>query len=261
MLLAVDVGNTQTAVGLFDGAELAEHWRISTRRDETSDQLFVVTADLMRLAGRAPSDVDSGVIASVVPELTSAYTAMFDRHFELQPLVVGPGISTGLPILYDSPQEVGADRIANAVAALDRVGPGPLIVLDFGTATTFDVVSAKGEYLGGVIAPGLEISADALFGAAARLSHVELVPPESAIGRTTRGAVQSGLLFGHAGMVDGIVRRMCAELGANPPVMATGGLADLIVPLCETVTDQDPLLTLKGLYLLWRRNTSAAAAS
>lgn len=262
MLLAVDVGNTQTAVGLFDvldEAEPAEHWRISTRREDTPDELFVVICDLLRLAGRVASDVRHGALSSVVPELTSAYRDMFVAHLGTDPLVIGPGVSTGLPILYENPQDVGADRIANAVAALERCGGGPVIILDFGTATTFDAVSTEGEYLGGVIAAGLEISAKALFDSAARLSHVELAAPATTIGRNTRAAIQSGLLLGHAGLVDAIVRRMCAEMEANPPVIATGGLAGMMLELCETITDHDPLLTLRGLGILWRRNAGDAS--
>lgn len=254
MLLAIDVGNTQTVLGLFGEPDLDGHWRISTRADDTSDQLLVVLLDLLRLTGRGADDVDAVVISSVVPELTAAYERMSHEHLGLEPLIVGPGVTTGVPILYENPHEVGADRIVNAVAALDRFGHGPVIVLDFGTATTFDAIDSEGRYLGGVIAPGVEVSADALFSAAAMLSHVELEAPPTVIGRNTRASVQSGLLYGEAGKVDAIVRRMCAEMGVNPPVIATGGLAELMTPLCETVTDRDPLLTLKGLRLVWDMN-------
>jgi type III pantothenate kinase len=254
MLLAIDVGNTQTVIGLFEDGELADHWRISTRADDTADQVFLVIADLLRLAEAKPADLNHMIVASVVPALTNAYESMARDHLGLEALVVGPGLATGLPILYDNPHEVGADRVVDAVAALDRYGHGPVIVVDFGTATTFDAISANGEYLGGVIAPGVEVSADALFRAAAKLSRVELEPPPAVIGRNTRQSIQSGILFGEAGMVDAIVTRMRAELGGEVPVLATGGLAALMAPLCATVTDHDPLLTLRGLHLLWRMN-------
>jgi type III pantothenate kinase len=259
MLLAIDVGNTQTAIGLFESDELAGHWRISTRADDTADQLFVVIADLLRLAEARPADVNHAIVASVVPALTNAYETMTRERFGVSPMVVGPGLETGVPILYDNPAEVGADRIVDAVAALARYGHGPVIVVDFGTATTFDAISADGAYIGGVIAPGVEVSADALFHAAAKLSRVELEPPPTVIGRNTRQSIQSGLLYGEAGMVDAIVSRMRAEIGGDPPVLATGGLAELMAPLCKTITDQDPLLTLTGLLLLWRLNHDCPA--
>jgi type III pantothenate kinase len=253
MLLAVDVGNTQTVLGLFDGEQLVEHWRIATEAERTGDELAALFADLLALCGRAFGDVSGVSLSSTVPLLVRAYQELVKRHIDAPLLVLGPGTRTGIPILYDDPREVGPDRIANAVAARERYG-GPCIVVDFGTSTNFDAISAEGEYVGGVLAPGIEISMDALFARAARLTKVDFVEPETVIGKTTGASLQSGLVYGFAGQVDGIVERMRSELGDTAPAIATGGLAELIAPHSRTIEKVDPLLTLDGLRLVWDRN-------
>ena len=258
MLLAVDVGNTQTVVGLFDGDVLVANWRVSSDASITADELAVKLTGLLAMAGHARGDVDHVIVGSVVPRLTDAWMEIAVVLSGEQAMVVGPGLKTGLPIRYDNPHEVGADRIVNGVAALADFG-GPVLVVDFGTATTIDVIDAEGSYLGGTIAPGLETSAEALFSKAARLSTVDLVAPETGIGRNTRASVQSGLVLGQAAMVDGLVRRVWAELGVETRVVATGGLAERMSALCETITDVDADLTLKGLLLVYRRNSQARA--
>jgi type III pantothenate kinase len=253
MLLAIDVGNTQTAIGVFKNEDLVCHWRISTNRDETADELAVVLSDLLNLKKLTLQDISAVIVSSVVPHCTASIVEMVDKNFKIKPVIVSPGIKTGMPILYDNPHEVGADRIANSVAAFRKYG-GPVIVVDFGTATTFDAVSAKGEYLGGAIAPGVEISAEALFTVAAKLSRVDLLRPTSVIGKNTETSIQSGLIFGFAGLVDTIVRKMEEEIGGDPRVIATGGLASLIAPECETVREIDSLLTLSGLKIIYEMN-------
>jgi type III pantothenate kinase len=253
VLLAIDVGNTQTVLGLFDGESLAAHWRISSNAGLTGDQLRVEVAGLLALSQRTWSDVDEIILGSVVPRLTSAWEDVAEAAGGLPVWLVGPGLKTGMPIRYDNPHEVGADRIVNGVAAYEAFG-GPVIVVDFGTATTIDVISHDGAYLGGAIAPGVETSAEALFSKAARLSKVDLEAPEHAIGTNTRESVQAGLLLGEAAMVDGLVRRIWTELGGEATVVATGGLAPQMAPLCETVAHVDVDLTLEGLRLIRERN-------
>jgi type III pantothenate kinase len=253
MLLAVDVGNTQTVLGLFEGEELVEHWRLATEAERTGDELAALFANLLELRGRTFEDVSGMSVSSTVPLLVRAYHDLAERHIESPLLVLGPGTRTGIPILYDDPREVGPDRIANAVAARERYG-APCIVVDFGTSTNFDAVSAEGEYVGGVLAPGIEISMDALFARAARLTKVDFVEPETVIGKTTTASLQSGLVYGFAGQVDGIVERMRSELADSAPAIATGGLAELIAPHTKTIEKVDPLLTLDGLRLVWDRN-------
>ncbi|MCL5292987.1 MAG: type III pantothenate kinase [Actinobacteria bacterium] len=253
MLLAVDVGNTQIAAGLFDGEELRAHWRIATRSDETEDELAAVFTDLLELVDLKLREIDDVIIASVVPSLTASFTEMSRKIVKAEPIIVGPGVKTGLPILYDNPHEVGADRIVNAVAGFAIYG-GPLVIVDFGTATTFDAVSANGEYLGGAIAPGVLISAEALFSRAARLSRVDFLRPPVAIGKNTRASIQSGVILGSAGMVDSLVRRIASEMGGAKEVLATGGLAEMIVPECESVTRVEPHLTLNGLRAVYELN-------
>jgi type III pantothenate kinase len=272
MLLAIDVGNTQTVVGLFgpshpgpEGAppenspladtkeDLIDHWRIVTVAERTSDELALLLRQFLGWHGVAPVEQITGIaISSVVPSVTAALRLMSERHFGVTPCVIEPGVRTGMPILYENPKEVGADRIANAVAAYDLYG-GPSIVVDFGTATTLDAVSAKGEYLGGAIFPGIEISMDALFGRAAGLRKVELVPPRNVIGKSTVESIQSGAVHGFTGQVDHLVRCFIHELG-DCTVVATGGLAALIAPLSTTIQHQEPWLTLYGLRIVFERN-------
>ena len=253
MLFAVDVGNTQTVLGLFDGERLAAHWRISTDASQTRDELRASVTGLLALDGLSWSDVGAVILASVVPRVTSAWEDAVEASCTCELLVVGPGLKTGMPIRYGNPHEVGADRIVNGVAAFALLG-GPVVVVDFGTATTIDVIAEDGAYLGGAIAPGVETSAEALFSRAARLSKVDLVAPPRVIGSNTRESVQAGLMLGEAAMVDGLVRRVWGELGVETPVIATGGLARRMAPLCETVGSADTDLTLKGLRMIYELN-------
>ena len=253
MILAVDVGNTQTVIGLFESRILEGHWRVHTNAALTSDELRVKIGALLSAEGMTWADIEQMIVSSVVPRLTLTYEEIAQQATGKPPMTVGPGLKTGMPIRYDNPHEVGADRIVNSVAALDALG-GPVVVVDFGTATTIDVIDAQGAYLGGAIAPGVETSAEALFAKAARLSKVDLEPPEHVIGRNTRESVQAGLILGEAAMIDGLVRKIWIELGSETPVIATGGLAERMAPLCETISDVDEDLTLKGLMLVYERN-------
>jgi len=258
VILAVDVGNTQTVLGLLDGGQLDGHWRLSTDALMTADELRIKIGGLLVAEDRSWKDIERVIVASVVPNLTVAYEEVASRVTGVAPLVVGPGLKTGMQIRYDNPHEVGADRIVNGVAAY-RIFGGPVVVVDFGTATTIDVIAEDGAYMGGAIAPGVETSADALFSRAARLSKVDLEPPEHVIGTNTRASLQAGLLLGAGAMVDGLVRRVWDELGTTTRVVATGGLAARMAPLCETVDDVDPDLTLKGLGLIYELNAPATA--
>ncbi len=253
MLLVVDVGNTHTVLGVYDGERLTHDFRVETSRDRTTDEFHVLLASLLQIAGLARQDITSSIIASVVPAATEVVVEAIDRAFDHDALVVAPGIKTGMRLLYENPREVGADRIVNAVAAYERIG-GAVIVVDFGTATTFDCISAQGEYLGGSIAPGMNISAKALFARAAKLPFAEIQRPPKAIGRNTVHSMQSGIVFGYVGLVDGLVARLKGEMGGPVSVLATGGLARLIEPESETIEDIDEYLTLDGLRLLWERN-------
>lgn len=255
MLLAVDVGNTQTHIGMFSSTELVSEWRTSTDPKRTADELALVFQEFLSFEGLSFSkQVTAVVIASVVPSLTAALREMVERYFHFQPLIVEPGSKTGMPIHTEDPREVGADRIVNAVAAHKLYG-GPCIIVDFGTATTFDAVSEKGEYLGGAIAPGIQISANALWTVAAQIQKVELVQPRSVIGKSTREAVRSGVLLGAAAMVDGMVERIQKELGGHAEAVVTGGFAPLIIGECSVSLIHEPYLTLRGLKFIYELNS------
>jgi type III pantothenate kinase len=257
MLLAVDVGNTQTHVGLFE-TELLEHWRFHTSRTATADELAVAVTAILGLRNLALSEIDAVVVSCVVPALAQEYDQLITRYMEGRGALVGPSMKTGMPIRIDNPRELGADRLVNAVAAYERVG-APCIAVDFGTAVNYDVVSGSGEYLGGVISPGVEISLEALSQRAAALPRIRLGAPSSAIGRSTLGAIQSGVIYGYAGQVDGLVARLREELGEEATAIATGGFASVIVPHCEQIDEVDDLLTLTGLRLVWERNAHDGA--
>ena len=253
MLLAIDVGNTQTHFGMFRGDELVQHWRFATVRDATGDELASVLVNLLALRELSLADVTGAVFSSVVPQLHHEYGQVSERYLEGKAVAVGPGIKTGIPIRTESPHEVGPDRLVNAVAAYDRVG-GACVVVDFGTTINYDVVSAAGELLGAIFTPGVEISIRALAERTARLPPIELEAPSELIGRTTVAAIRSGIVYGFAGQVDAIVGRLREELGDDLTAIATGGLAQTIVPFCDQIDDTDDLLTLTGLRLIWERN-------
>jgi type III pantothenate kinase len=249
VLLAVDVGNTQTALGLYSSSELSENWRLATERSTTADELGVMLSGLLDFDA-----VDGVCLACSVPVLVREWELLASKWADAPLLVVGPGVKTGIPIRYDDPRELGPDRIVNAIAAKERYG-APVIVVDFGTSTNFDIVSPDGEFVGGVLAPGIESSMEALFARAARLVKVDYTAPATVIGKTTVAALQSGLVYGFAGQVDGIVGRIREELDAEAPAIATGGLADLVAPHSRTIERVDPFLTLDGLRLVWELNT------
>lgn len=253
MLLAIDVGNTQTHLGAFDGQRLAEHWRFATDDSDTADELAARISALLRLRGIDMEAISATAVSSVVPRLSFEYQRMVPQYFGHPCLMVAPGIKTGMPVRLDNPHELGADRLVNAVAAYDRIGDACAVV-DFGTAITVDAISAAGEYLGGTIAPGVQISMEALSVRAARLPEVDFAEPASAIGRTTQASLQAGMIFGFAGAIDAIVARVSEELGGNAHVIATGGMAGSIVPHCRTISEVDELLTLKGLRLIYDLN-------
>jgi len=272
VLLVIDVGNTNVALGMFDypgaaldgagaparsgggsSAKLTDHWRIGTHREHTSDEVGLTVTALLDQSGRQASDVTDVIISSVVPPLLPIWERVSTKLFDRTPLVVGPGIRTGMPVRYENPHEVGADRIVNSLAAFEMFG-GPVIAVDFGTATTFDCVSEDGEYLGGVIFPGIHTSMEALFERASMLHRVEIARPRSVIGRTTTGSLQSGLLYGFAGLVDSMVTRIRSELGSNARVIATGGLAGRVASECNCIEQVEPFLTLEGLRMIFEKN-------
>ena len=260
MLLCLDVGNTNIHLGVFRGAELLAHWDISNNRDRSADELGLLLVQLFGSRGLEPAGLRGAAIASVVPMVTGTIADAVRRTFAVEPFVLGPDVDTGIDVRYDDPREVGADRVANAVGGFAKYG-GPLIVVDFGTATTFDAIAVDGAYLGGAIAPGLRISIEALSQRAARLPRIDLVRPLRAIGTNTAASMQSGIIFGYAGLVEALVDRIAREIGGTPRVIATGGLAELIVRETGAVPVVDQHLTLEGLRLLWERRTSARGAA
>ena len=257
MLLTIDIGNTHVALGLFDGHTLLHHWRLGTHRQDTSDETSATLRSLFELAGVSLGQVESSIIACVVPPLLPIFERTCEKIVGREPVVVGPGVRTGMALRVDNPREVGADRIVNSVAACELVGGGPAIAVDFGTATSFDCISEDGAFVGGAIFPGVLVSLEALVARASRLSSVEIVRPPSAIGRNTTHNLQSGMLFGYAGMVDTLIGRLRKELGGRAPVVATGGLANLIALEAQTIERVEPFLTLEGLRMIYEHNLAA----
>ncbi len=254
MLLVIDVGNTNTVLGIFDDDELVHDWRIRTVTDHTVDEYGMLIYNLYktsRISSR--SNITDIIISCVVPPMLNILEPLCEKYFHLKPLIVGPGVKTGMPIHYDNPREVGADRIVNAIAAYEKYKQD-LIVVDFGTATTFDYVSPKGEYMGGCISPGIMISSVALFERAAKLPRVELIKPRSVIAKDTVSSMQAGIVYGYAGLVDGLVERIKAEVKGSPKVIATGGLAKIVAPETRTIEVVDDMLTLEGLQIIYKRN-------
>lgn len=253
MILVMDVGNTNIVLGVFDGKKLLHDWRLSTKRSATADEYGLAICNLFQHAGLDIADINGVILSSVVPPLNHVLDEMCERYLRKEPFVVGPGLKTGMNIRYENPREVGADRIVNAVAAIEQYG-SPLIIVDFGTATTYDYIDEHGQYIGGAIAPGIGISTEALYQHAAKLPRIELVKPKDTIGRNTVASMQSGIIYGYVGQVDGIVKRICDEIKKRPKVIATGGYAELIASESTMIDEVSPLLTLTGLRILYERN-------
>ena len=253
MLLVLDIGNSNIVMGAYDGAKLLRHWRISTDRQKTGDEYGILINELFHYQGLSLSDIQAIIISSVVPPLVVPLRKMCERYFHIRPLIVGPGIRTGIRLNYENPRSIGADRIVNVIGAHEQYG-GPLIVIDIGTATTFDIVAENGDFLGGVIAPGLGSSAEALFQQAAQLPRIELVPPKTVVCRSTIQGMQAGIIYGYVGQIDAIVRRIKAELAMEMKVVATGGFARMVAKESQTIDKVDHFLTLTGLRVLYERN-------
>lgn len=253
MLLAVDIGNTNIAIGIFRGKKLIENWKIRTEKEKTSDEYALILLDLFHFSRLEVDAIKAVIISSVVPPLTPVFQSLSQKLFGVKSLIVGPGLKTGMPILYENPLEVGADRVVAAVAAFKKYG-GPSIVVDFGTATTFDAISSKGEYLGGSIAPGIQISEEALFRKTAKLPRIEIKKPRQAIGRSTVASMQSGLFFGYIGLISNIIEKIKRELGKEAKVISTGGFAAQITPDIKYIDHFEPHLVLEGLRIIYERN-------
>ncbi|BFH71758.1 MAG: type III pantothenate kinase [Paenibacillus dendritiformis] len=255
MILVIDIGNTNIVLGVYEGDKLLHNWRLSTSRQSTTDEYGVMIYNLFTMTKLSVTDIEGVILSSVVPPIMHTMEMLCKKYLNKAPLIVGPGVKTGLNIRIENPREVGADRIVNAVAAIELYGGlKPLVVVDFGTATTFDVIDVKGNYIGGAIVPGIGVSTEALYQRAAKLPRIELTKPKSVIGRNTVHSMQAGIIFGYAGQVDGIVDRITNELGAEPTVIATGGMAELIASESRTIDTTNPLLTLEGLRLIYNRN-------